>query len=97
MLEITGYVITVKFKPLLAAPPTVTTTLPVVAPVGTRPTIRVTLQLAGVTVVPLKLTVLDPWVEPKLEPAIVTCAPAAPEFGDTLVITGGVITIKFGG
>src|SRR5213594_3631595 len=72
-LEITGYVITVKFKPLLATPPTVTTTLPVVAPVGTRPTIRVTLQLAGVTVAPLRVTVLDPWVEPKLEPVIVTC------------------------
>ena len=96
-LDITGYVITVKFKPLLATPPTVTTTLPVVAPVGTRPTIRVTLQLAGVTVAPLRVTVLDPWVEPKLEPVIVTCVPAAPEFGDTLVITGGVITAKFGG
>src|SRR5437667_9679186 len=94
-LEITGYVITVKFKPLLATPPTVTTTLPVVAPVGTRPTIRVTLQLAGVTVVPLKLTVLDPWVEPKLEPVIVTCVPATPEPGDTLVITAGVVTVKF--
>ena len=39
---------TVKTTPLLATPPTVTTTLPVVAPVGTATTMLVALQLEGV-------------------------------------------------
>lgn len=51
---------TVKFTPLLATPPTVTTTLPVVAPVGAGATILVVLQLVGVAVLPLNLTVLVP-------------------------------------
>ena len=49
-----------KSEPLLACPPTVTTTLPVVAPVGTGATIEVALQLVGVATVPLKVTVLLP-------------------------------------
>ena len=51
---------TVKLLPLLAAPPTVTTTLPVVAPLGTAAVIDVALQLVGVAAVPLNVTVLLP-------------------------------------
>jgi len=80
---------TVKDTPLLAAPLTVTTTLPVVAPVGTVATMDVALQLPiVVAVVPLNFTVLVPWVDPKLVPVMVTDAPIAPEVGDKLVILG---------
>jgi hypothetical protein len=51
---------TVKLTPLLATPPTVTTTFPVVAPAGTFAVILVALQLVGVADVPLKSTVLVP-------------------------------------
>ena len=51
---------TVKVTPLLADPPTVTTTDPVVAPEGTGVTMVVALQLVGVAAVPLKVTVLVP-------------------------------------
>src|SRR5258705_2756560 len=44
---------TVNLTPLLATPPTVTTTLPVVAPAGTGATMLVADQLVGVAVVPL--------------------------------------------
>src|SRR6266436_3220149 len=43
-----GGILTVKFTPLLATPPTVTTTLPVVAPVVTGTAMLVALQLVGV-------------------------------------------------
>src|SRR5258707_9218474 len=49
---------TVKFTPLLAVPPTVTTTFPVVVPAGTDTTMLVAPQLVGGAVVPLKVTVL---------------------------------------
>jgi len=52
--------VTVKLTPLLATPPTVTTTFPVVAPAGTGVTMLVALQLVGVAAVPLNLTVLVP-------------------------------------
>ena len=52
--------VTVNDTPLLATPPTVTTTLPVVAALGTGTTICVALQLVGVAAVPLKVTVLVP-------------------------------------
>jgi len=58
-LVILGAATTVKLTPLLAVP-AVTTTLPVVAPVGTGTTIDVALQLVGVAVVVLNLTVLVP-------------------------------------
>jgi len=80
---------TVKDTPLLAAPLTVTTTLPVVAPVGTVAMIDVALQLPIVdAVVPLNFTVLVPCVDPKLVPVIVTDAPTAPEVGERLVMLG---------
>jgi hypothetical protein len=79
---------TVNETPLLAILFTVTTTLPVVAPVGTGVTMDVAPQLLGVAVVPLNLTVLVPCVEPKPVPVIVTLAPTAPEPGERLVIFG---------
>ena len=59
-LVILGGVTIVNAIPLLATPLTVTTTLPVVAPVGTGAVILVALQLVGVAAVPLKVTVLVP-------------------------------------
>jgi hypothetical protein len=79
---------TVNSQPVLATPETKTTTFPVVAPDGTGTTMLVEPQLVGVAVVPLKVTVLDPCVDPKFDPAIMTTLPTAPEDGDTLVITG---------
>jgi hypothetical protein len=58
--EIAAGAVTVNATPLLATPPTVTTTFPVVAPVGTGTVILVALQLVGLPVVPLNVTVLVP-------------------------------------
>ena len=52
--------VTVKLAPLLATPPTVTTTFPVVAPIGTGATMLVAAQLVGVAAMPLNLIVLVP-------------------------------------
>ena len=88
-LVMLGAATTVNDEPLLATLLTVTTTLPVVAPVGTVATIEVALQLPiVVAVVPLNFTVLEPWVEPKFVPVIVTDAPTAPVVGDKLVMLG---------
>jgi len=87
--------ITVKLLPLLATPPTVTTTFPVAAPVGTGATMLVALQLVGVAAVPLNLTVLVPCVAPKFAPVIVTLAPTNPDVGFKLVMLGaGTATVK---
>ena len=51
---------TVKLAPLLAPPPTVTTTFPVVAPAGTGVAIVASVQLDGEAGVPLNVTVLVP-------------------------------------
>jgi hypothetical protein len=80
--------LTRKFTPLLAIPPTVTTTLPVVAPAGTSATTLVALQLAMVAVMPLKVTALDPCDAPKFEPETVTAVPADPDVGFRLLILG---------
>src|SRR5258707_12742916 len=80
---------TVKLTPLLATPPNVTTTLPVVAPAGTVTAMLVALQLVGVAAVPLNVTVLDPWVAPKFVPVIVTEVPTGPDVGLRLVMLGG--------
>jgi hypothetical protein len=82
--------VTVKLTLLLATPFTVTTTFPVVAPVGTDVTMLVALQLVVVAVVPLNVTVLVPCVDPKFVPVIVTAVPTGPEVGDRLVILGVV-------
>jgi hypothetical protein len=84
-LVMLGAATTVNTLPLLATPPTVTTTLPVVAPVGTVATMEVALQLVVVAVVVLNFTVP---VVPKFVPVIVTEAPTAPEVGDRLVMLG---------
>lgn len=52
--------VTVNVMPLLATPLTVTTTLPVVAPFGTGAVMLPALQLVGIAVMPLKLTILVP-------------------------------------
>src|SRR5207245_1378802 len=87
--------VTVKLTPLLATPPTVTTTFPVVAPAGTGATMLVALQLVGVAAVPLNLTLLVPCVAPKFAPAIVTDVPINPDVGFKLVMLGaGTVTVK---
>ena len=82
--------------PLLATPPTVTTTFPVVAPAGTGATMLVALQLVGAAAIPLNLTVLDPWLAPKLVPAIVTAVPTGPAVGFRLEMLGAVVPPPLG-
>jgi len=59
-LVMLGAATTVKLTPLLALFETVTTTFPVVAPLGTVAPMLVLLQLVTVAAVPLNLTVLLP-------------------------------------
>jgi hypothetical protein len=49
-------------------------------------------QLAGVAVVPLKVTVLVPCVAPNPVPVIVIEVPTTPEFADRFVMPG--VTVK---
>jgi len=83
--------VTVNVTPLLATPPTVTTTLPVVAPLGTGTTMLVALQLVGTPAVPLNFTVLVPCVAPKFVPVIVTGVPTGPDvtLRPTMLGSGG--------
>jgi len=74
--------------PLLAEPPTVTTTFPLLAPFGTGTAMLDDAQLVGVADIPLNVTVLVPFVDPKFDPLIVTDAPDAPLEGDRLAIDG---------
>jgi hypothetical protein len=76
---------TVKFTALLATPLTVTTTLPVVAPIGTGTTIVVELELVTVEIVLLKVTVGK---NPKFVPVIVTTVPIPPDVGLRLTMFG---------
>src|SRR2546430_16446591 len=85
--------VTVKLTPLLATPPTVTTTFPVVAPLGTGATILVALQLVGVAAVPLNVTVLVPCVIPKFAPVIVTDMPTNPDVGFRLAMLGAGVAL----
>jgi len=85
---------TVNDFPLLATLLTVTTTLPVVAPLGAGTTIEVALQLVGDATVPLNVTVLVPWVAPKFVPVIVTEVPTVPDVGDRVLMVGGAVTVK---
>ena len=62
-LEMVGVGKTVKLFPLLANPATVTTTFPVVAPLGTGVWICVFVQLVGVAPTLLNVTVLLPCVD----------------------------------
>src|SRR5215472_16677535 len=85
---------TVKLTPLLATPLTVTTTLPVVAPLGTCTPTLVAAQLVTDAAVPLKLTVLLPCVAPKFVPVSVTAVPTGPLTGATVVRVGVGTTVK---
>jgi hypothetical protein len=80
--------------PLLARPETVTTILPIVAPFGTVAVMLVSLQFDGVEIIPLKVTVLLPWVPPKLDPEMVTGVPGTPTDSETPVMTGEEVTRK---
>jgi hypothetical protein len=84
----TGGGTTVNVTPLLVTPFAVTTTDPVVAPVGTETTIELSLQLETVAVVPLKLTV--PVAMPNAVPEIVTEVPTGPADGTRLLMCGVV-------
>jgi hypothetical protein len=84
---------TVNATPLLAVPPTVTTTFPVVAPVGTGATMLVAPQLVGVAVIPLNCTVLDPWLAPKFVPVIVTDVPTGPDVGFRTAMVGEEVVV----
>jgi hypothetical protein len=83
--------VTVKLFALLATPETVTITFPVVATDGTVTAMLVLVQLVAVAVVPLNVTVLEPWGEPKLVPVIVTDVPTGPELTDKLVMLGAAL------
>src|ERR1700704_589125 len=85
--------LTVKLTPLLDNPPTVTTTFPVVAPLGTAATMLLVLQLVGVAVIPLNLIVFVPCVAPKFAPEIVTDVPTIPDvgFSPVMLATGAAL------
>jgi hypothetical protein len=55
--------------------------------------IEVLAQVVGVAGVPLKVTVLVPWVVPKLVPLIVTEVPTTAELGVTLVMPGSTVKL----
>jgi hypothetical protein len=91
-----GAGVTVKLLPPLATPPAaVTTTLPVVAPLGTVAVILVFVQLAiVVALVPLRVTPPFPCVGPKFNPAITIDDPTAPVLGVSDVMLGAGVTVK---
>lgn len=82
--------------PLLATPPMITTTGPVVAPEGTTTVMLVALQLVAVPAeTPLNVTLLIPCDAPKFEPAMVTEVPIGPLLGVRLeMIGGGGVTVN---
>src|SRR5215470_8554628 len=94
-LLILGAAVTVKLTPPLATPPAaVTTTFPVVAPIGTVAVMLAGLQLEIVAVIALNVTLPLPCEGPKFAPAIVTDAPTQPLFGVRLVMLGAAVTVK---
>jgi hypothetical protein len=93
-LEMLGAGTTLKVTPVLDTPATVTTTSPVLAPAGTAVTMVVAFQLLGAAAVALKVTVLEPWLDPKFEPEIVTDAPGGADDGEMLLIMGFCRTVK---
>src|SRR5205807_92099 len=92
-LVIFGVEMIVKGTPLLATPPTVTMTLPVVV-TGTVTEMLVGLQLVGVATSPLNMTVLIPCLAPKFVPLMVTDVPARPDVGFRPVTFGVGRTVK---
>src|ERR1043166_9225938 len=92
---IVGGTVTVNVTPLLTRPPTVTTTGPLVAPLGTGTVMLVPLHAVGVATVPLNVTVLVPAVVPEFVPAMVTAVPIGPDVGLTFVMLGaGDVTVN---
>jgi hypothetical protein len=85
---------TVKVMPLLAMPSTVTTTFPGPAPAGTGAVMLVLLKFVGAAAVPLKLTVLPPWVLPKLVPVMLTEIPTKPTVGGRPVMLGAGVSLS---
>src|SRR5882762_4358236 len=83
--------LTVKLPAVNCTPPTVTTTLPLVAVAGTGTTMSVGLQLQGVAVTPLNFTVP---VVPRLLPVIATAAPTPPIWGDIPEMPAVAATVK---
>ncbi len=79
---------------MLATPPTVMTTLPVVAPAGTGTVMLFADHAVGVPAVPLNVTVLAPWLAPKLLPVIETAVATGPLDGDRLVSVGVGTTVN---
>jgi hypothetical protein len=94
MVVTLGFEFTINGTVLLVIPPTVTTTLPLVAPEGTGTAMLVQVQLVGDATVPLNVTVLVDCAAPKSVPEIVIDAPTGPEFGLALVMLGPVATTK---
>lgn len=84
---------TVKLKALLGMPPTVITTSPLIVPGGTVTLIEVSLQLVGVAAVPLNVTVLVPWVAPKLLPKMFVTAPIGAEGTEVIVAAGPTLKL----
>jgi hypothetical protein len=80
--------------PVLDDVPTVTTTGPVLAPLGTATEMPVSLHALATAGTPLNVTVLVPWVAPKLRPAIVTLVPTGPDPGDRFAMIGEFVTVK---
>jgi hypothetical protein len=72
----------------------ITYTQPVVALAGTGTTIEVSLQLEGVAVTPLNVTLLDPCVAPNVVPVMVTAVPDSPKVGDKLVMVPLMFSVK---
>ena len=91
-----GAAVTVNVTPELATPPAaVTTTLPVVAPLGTVAVMLLAPQLViVVALVPLNFTLPFPTLGPKLDPAITIDDPTAPVFGVNDVMLGAAVTVN---
>src|SRR5437660_7324827 len=83
---------TVKFTPLLGWLDTVTTTFPVVAPLGTVTAILDAPHAVSVAVTSLDFGRVVFRAEPNVVPVIVTAAPTAPVVIDKLVMAG--VTVK---
>jgi hypothetical protein len=86
----------VKLNPLLATPPTVMTTSPVAALLGTVTPTLPSLQDVAVAATPPKVTVLLPMNKPKFDPLIVTGAYAAADPGDIDEIVGACAKVENG-
>ena len=86
---------TTNADPALGTPLTVTTTGPVLAPLGTIVWICVEIQFVNVVAAaPLNVTVLVPCELPKFVPEIVTASPTRDGEGVTVVMVGVGSTVK---